>query len=324
MKCTSLGSTGLTISPLIFGTLPLGPLQTNLSPSEGGALIRHALESGITTIDTAALYGTFSHIRQALNGYSGEAVIASKTHAADPATAREHVETALREIGIERLDIVHLHAARIEHPFRDRAEVIETLLQMKDEGKIGHVGISTHYASVVDSLPDHPEIEIVHPLINRIGLGIIDGGKESGENGGATKMSAAIKKASDAGVGVYAMKALAGGNLISTARESINWVRNLNGVDGLALGMLSIEEIDANCALFAGEALDPSTWERLESRKRELKIMTNFCTGCAACVKSCSEGGLQIANGRAKVNPEVCVLCGYCADACPDFIIRVV
>ena len=320
MKCTSLGSTGLTISPLIFGTLPLGPLQANLTPAEGGALIRHALESGITTIDTAALYGTFPHIRQALKGYNGESVIASKTHAADRTTAREHVETALREMDIERLDIVHLHAARIEHPFRDRADVIETLLQMKKEGKVGHVGLSTHYASVVDSLPDHPEIEIVHPLINRIGLGIIDGGKESG----ATKMAAAIKKASKAGVGIYAMKALAGGNLISTARESINWVRTLEGVDGLALGMLSMEEIDANCALFAGETLDPAVWDRLESRSRQLKIMTNFCTGCAACVKSCSEGGLQMVDGKARVNADICVLCGYCADACPDFIIRVV
>ena len=46
MNKVTLGSTGMRVNRLIFGTLPLGPLQANLSAAEGGALIRHALESG--------------------------------------------------------------------------------------------------------------------------------------------------------------------------------------------------------------------------------------------------------------------------------------
>lgn len=44
MKRVLLGSTGIGIFPLIYGTLPLGPLQAGIAPREGGRLIRHALE----------------------------------------------------------------------------------------------------------------------------------------------------------------------------------------------------------------------------------------------------------------------------------------
>ena len=49
-------------------------------------------------IDTATLYGTYAHVREALTGWQGEVTIATKTHAAEPALVREHVELALREL----------------------------------------------------------------------------------------------------------------------------------------------------------------------------------------------------------------------------------
>ena len=60
-----LGDTGLMISRLVFGALPMGPLQADLSPEEGGALIRYALEKGVNLIDTAEMYGTYWHLREA-------------------------------------------------------------------------------------------------------------------------------------------------------------------------------------------------------------------------------------------------------------------
>ena len=105
MRTVSLGTSGLSVFPLIFGTLPLGPLQANLSPQEGGRLIRYALERGVTMLDSAELYGTYPHLRAALEGYSGEVVLTTKTMAADGATARAHVEKALRELGRERIEI---------------------------------------------------------------------------------------------------------------------------------------------------------------------------------------------------------------------------
>lgn len=316
MKVSTLGATGIRTLPLIFGTLPLGPLQAQLSPEEGGALIRHAVESGITLLDTAELYETYPHIRAGLAGYGGDVWIATKTHANDGPTARLHVEKALRELGRERLDIVHLHGARVADPFVERAPVLDELLRMKEEGKIAHVGLSSHYISAIRKAAAHPEIEVIHPLVNRTGMGILDGT--------AAEMAEAIAACARAGKGVYAMKALAGGNLISDARMSFRFVLGLEGVDAVAVGMLSREEIDANLALFGDEPENEEQWQLLESRRRRLRIMERFCKGCGFCVPACTNNALAVVDGKAQVSEDDCILCGYCAASCPEFLIRVV
>ena len=315
-KSLPLGKTGLNINPLVYGTLPLGPLQGNVSPEAGGELIRYALEQGVTLLDTAELYGTYRHIREGIKGYKGEVLIASKTHAATASDARAHIERALREMDVAYLDICHLHGARLQDPLVERAEVFAELLKMKQEGLIRHVGVSCHYISAVERVAEHPEVEVVHPLINRLGMGIIDGS--------AAQMAAAIKKCAEAGKGVYAMKALAGGNLIKDARASFRYVLDLPGVHAVAVGLLSKAEIDGNLRLFNEDEADPATWEKLESRKRDILIMEPFCKGCGACVPACTNNGLYLENGKAKVRREDCILCGYCAAACPEFFIRVV
>ncbi|OHB33266.1 MAG: aldo/keto reductase [Desulfuromonadaceae bacterium GWC2_58_13] len=316
MKKVILGSTGMEVSPLIFGSLPMGPLQAGRSPRDGGRLIRYALERGINMIDTAELYENFGHIREALDGYRGRCFLASKTHASDAETARRHVERALRELAVDHLDVVHVHAARVADPIVERRSVIDALLQMREEGKIAHVGLSTHYICAVRKVLESPDIAVVHPLINRRGMGILDGTTE--------EMAAAIAEVAVAGKGVYAMKALAGGNLIGEARMSLGFVRGLTGVHGVAVGMLSEQEVDANIALFSDAEFDEDQWRLLEGGQRHLKIMERFCKGCGACVPACTNFALDIVNGKARVDEQRCILCGYCAAACPEFIIRVV
>lgn len=316
MTLTPLGRAGIDINPLVFGTLPLGPLQAALSPDEGGKIIRHALEMGVNLLDTAELYGTYPHIRSALEGFTGTVHIATKTHAPTAEQARLHVERALGELGRERLDIVHLHGARLSDPFTERAEVLDELQSLKDEGKIARIGLSSHYISAFQKAAAHPEIEVIHPLINRNGMGILDGS--------AAQMAEAIEACAAAGKGVYAMKALAGGNLISEARASLRYVIDLPGVHGAAVGMLSQEEVEANFALFNRGEVSAMTWDLLEKRRRKLRIMTEFCKGCGKCVPACTADALALKEGKATVDEEACILCGYCAAACPEFIIRVV
>jgi len=254
-------------------------------------------------------------VREALNGYAGEAMVVSKTHATDFATAREHVEKALKQMDLDRLDILLLHGARVTDPFTERADVFEELCRMKEEGLARAIGLSSHYICAVRSAAVHPEIDVIHPLINQEGMGILDGG--------ADEMAAAIALAASEGKGIYAMKALAGGNFISTAREKISWAAQLEGVHALALGMLTEAEIEANIALIEDGTAPEDIWGKLESGKRNLTIMREFCSGCGACIEVCKDGALSMVEGAASVDPSVCVLCGYCGAACPQFIIRV-
>ena len=225
-------------------------------------------------------------------------------------------ESALRELAVEQLDIVHLHGARLADPFVERADVFEELQKMKREGKIRSLGLSSHYICAVRKAARHPEVDVIHPLINQKGMGILDGGAE--------EMADAIGEAAKAGKGIYAMKALAGGNLISTARPSLRYVLDLPGVHAVAVGMLSADEFEANLALFSGQPEDDSLWQKLCGRRRRLKIMADFCKGCGACLPACASEALELSGGRVRLAEDKCILCGYCAAACPEFIIRVV
>lgn len=316
MKKVTLGCSGLEICPLIYGTLTLGPLQANIAPAKGARLIRHALELGIDMLDTAELYGTYPHIREALKGYGGEVKIASKTHAQTRADARAHVERALTELGVEKLDLLHMHWANIVKPFEERAEVFEEAIKLRDEGKVAHLGLSSHYISTVVDAAKVEEIEVIHPLINRTGMGLRDGTTE--------EMAAAIATASAAGKGIYAMKALAGGNLISDARAAIRYVVELEGVDALAMGMTSEAEIEANFALVCRDEAPEEVWGTLEKKERSIKILSFICNGCAGCAEACTNDAIEVVDGKARVDEEKCILCGYCAAACPDFGIRVI
>ena len=311
-----LGRTGLHVSRLVYGSLPLGPLQANLSPGEGGELIRYAIELGVNAIDTAELYGTYQHIREGLKDTRQKVHIISKTHATNAVAARQHVERALKEMEREHLDVVHIHGARLANPFVDRAEVLNELKKMQQEGLIRFIGLSTHYICAVKQAAEHPDIDVIHPLINKHGMGILDGSAE--------QMAEAISCAAQKDKGIYGMKALAGGNFIRDARDCFRYVLDLPGMHALAVGMLSKEEIKGNFELLNNRHADEAVWNELEKRQRKIQIMEQFCKGCGACVPACTNNGIHIEAGKAKIEREACILCVYCAAACPEFIIRVV
>jgi len=112
MKKHSLGRTGIKVTELCFGALPIGPLQANISVEEGARLIRMALEKGINFIDTAEGYKTYPHIKRALEGYSEEVIIATKSPATTYSEMEKSIQDALLSLQRPLIDIFHLHAAR--------------------------------------------------------------------------------------------------------------------------------------------------------------------------------------------------------------------
>lgn len=304
---------GLPVSRLCFGTLTIGPLQRNLTVQEGGRLLIHALQKGISFFDTAELYGTYPHLRMML-AECPDAVIATKSYAWDHKTAEESFAKAVSGLGREYVDMFLLHEQESIHTIRGHWEALEHLIRLKERGLIGAVGLSTHSVEAARAALKYREIEVVHPLINMRGLGI--------QGGTGQDMAQAIADLGMAGRGVYAMKALGGGHLIGQKREAIAWVLGLPGVKSVAMGMQSEAEIDYNAALFEG--LEPSADLELATAGAERALLVHdWCRGCGKCAEACKSAAIRVEGGRARPDMNKCVLCGYCAAACPDFCIKV-
>ncbi len=315
MQYRFLGKTGLKVSNLCFGALTVGPLQARLSIQEGAKVIRKALEAGVNFIDTAEIYRTYPYIREAIRGYNNEVIIASKCYAYTYDGMRQSVEKALENTGRDWIDIFMLHEQESILTIKGHWEAIEYLLEAKEKGLVRAVGISTHHVEGVLGAASVPEIDVIHPLINMAGIGIRGGKTEN--------MLRAIKVAAGAGKGLYAMKALGGGNLIDRVEEAFNFVRSISELSSVAVGMSTTDEVEYNACLFDGRPVESALKYKVKRRPRRLHV-EDWCRGCGRCIEKCAQGALSIVNGKLIVDRKRCIFCGYCGAACPDFCIKVI
>lgn len=316
MKKYSLGKTEIKVTELCFGALPIGPLQSNISVEKGAKLIRAALERGINFIDTAEAYKTYPHIRKALEGYNGEVIIATKSSAETYKKMEQSIKDALESLRRSYIDIFLLHAARVTPSvFEERAGALKCLNDYKAKGVIRAIGISTHVMEIVSRVAEVKEIDIIFPIINKLGMGIIDGSVDD--------MVKAISGAHRVGKGLYAMKALAGGHLIDQLEESFNFVRNIKGISSIAVGMVNQKELELNLKIFNNEEIPQELLTQKIKPGKRLFILS-FCKGCGTCIKTCPNNALSLENGKAVVDHKLCILCGYCNPVCPEFAIRLI
>ncbi len=315
MKLTHMARSGLTVSELAFGTLTLGPLQANLTPEEGARAIRRALELGINFFDTAQNYRNYAHIARGLAGWPDQVVIACKSHAASYTDMARAVEEALAALNRQHIDIFFLHLILSEQDFLERKEALRCLIDLRRQGLIEAIGASTHSAKGVRAVLDHEAIDVVFPVVNMRGLGIQDGTLE--------EMLAAVSAAKARGKDLYAMKPLGGGHLIADIPAAVDYLRKLGLFDSICMGMKTPDEVETNVRVFAGERLPDDLLERLRSAKKQLLIY-DTCQRCGICEETCDQGAIHVGPIKAVVDPEMCILCGYCAAACPHFNIRVV
>lgn len=316
MKYNILGNTGIKVSKLCFGGLTVGPLQANLSPADGGRIIRHAFENGVNFIDTAQLYETYDHIKEGLKGFNRQdIVIASKSYAYDEKTALQSVEEALKALDTDYIDVFMLHEQESEHTLRGHYEALETFLKLKEKGIIRAVGLSTHAVAGVNAAIKYKEIEVIHPIINISGLGIIDGNLED--------MLKAVRTFHQQGGGVFSMKPLGGGNLLNRVEKSFDFALGLDCVDSIAVGMQTIDEVNYNIKRFQGNTIEAQLKEAVKKQPRKLHI-ASWCVNCGACIEKCSHQALTQGTDQPVIHHDKCVLCGYCASVCKDFCIKVV
>ena len=315
MKKNILGNTGIKMTEITLGSLTMGPLQAKLSLEEAKRVILAALDRGINSIDTAEMYGMDEPIKAALNEYSGEVILSTKSTATSYAEMEKSVLGALSGLGRDYLDVFYLHAAKVTpEVFEERSGALQCLLDYKSKGVIRAVGIATHVVPVVEKAAKVKDIDVVFPLINKKGLGIVEGS--------AAEMVRAIGIASQNGKGIVAMKALAGGNLLGDIKEAFSFVRSIEGITSVAVGMSNVDEVEVNFRLFNDEDILESDLDRLRSTKQ--LFVARFCTGCGTCVKACPNEALAVTRGKVLVDRNKCILCGYCNPVCPEFALRLV
>src|SRR3954453_17034921 len=203
MKKRKLGKSGLEVSALGLGCMGMsfgyGPPKDK---QEMIALIRAAVERGVTFFDTAEIYGPLTNeelVGEALEPFRGQVVIATKfgfkpasedeTHwsALDsrPEHIKEAVEGSLKRLKVETIDLYYQHRVDPEVPIEDVAGAVKDLIQ---EGKVRHFGLSeagvqtirrAHAVQPVTALQSEyslwwrqPEDEIL-PTLEELGIGFV-------------------------------------------------------------------------------------------------------------------------------------------------------
>jgi aryl-alcohol dehydrogenase-like predicted oxidoreductase len=164
-----LGRTGEEVSILTYGAMELRghPIGPAIDDEDAGRLLNDVLDSGINLIDTSIDYGRSEDLIGRYVGHRrDEYFLASKCgcplgerppgatppfpHDYQPDNIRSGIESSLRRLGTDRLDLLQVHMS----PSRDQMEAdqtVETMLALRDEGKIRFLGMS----GTLPNLPDH-------------------------------------------------------------------------------------------------------------------------------------------------------------------------
>ncbi|MFG1607990.1 aldo/keto reductase [Actinoplanes sp. NPDC049265] len=198
MKTTSLG--GLAVSRIGLGAMGMSAFYTGAGRRNDQSIrtIQHALDLGVTHIDTAEVYGPFVNeelVGRAITGRRDEVVLATKfglvSHTgrpgpdSSPAGIRIAVEGSLRRLGTDYIDLYYQHRVDQDTPIE---ETIGALADLVAEGKIRHIGLSeagpatirrahaVHPIAAVQSeyslWTRDPEAEVL-PVLRELGVGLV-------------------------------------------------------------------------------------------------------------------------------------------------------
>lgn len=156
MQQRTLGKKGPHVSAIGLGCMGMSfSYATRLSKEEGIALIRSAVERGVTFFDTAEVYGPFVNeeiVGEALSPFRGEVVIATKFGfdldfvtgqnrgvSSRPQRIRAAVEGSLKRLQVDVIDLLYQHRVDPSVPIEDVAGTVRDLIA---EGKVKHFGMS--------------------------------------------------------------------------------------------------------------------------------------------------------------------------------------
>jgi len=177
MRQHPFGRTSFTVSDVGFGAWQIGGSWGEVSEADGRAALNAALDAGMTFIDTADVYGdgrSEKIIADVLKARQGaRPMVATKAgrrlnpHVADgytKANLEGFIDRSLKNLAVERLDLVQLHCPPAEVYYRP--EVFEGLEEIRQAGKIANYGVSVENAEQALKAIEYPGVVSVQIIFN--------------------------------------------------------------------------------------------------------------------------------------------------------------
>ena len=317
MEYRTLGKTGLKISRMGFGGIPIQKID-----EEGTRKLLHEMmEKGVNYIDSARGYTVSEqYIGYGLEGIRDKFVLATKSMSRTKEAMAADIETSLGNFRTDYIDLYQVHNPSMEQLDQVMGEggALEALMEAKAAGKIGHIGLTAHSTEVFECALELDWVETIMFPYNIV--------EQQG-----TEL---IHKCAEKNIGFIVMKPLAGG-AIEDASLALRYVCSNPDVTVVIPGMAEIHELEQNLA--ACSNTEPLTQEELkEMDKVREQLGTDFCRRCNYCAP-CTVGinipsvflfagylqRYDLADwaknrySTLKVKASACIGCGKCEPRCP-------
>ena len=317
MEYAMLGKTGLRISRMGFGGIPIQKTDAQVTR----ALMEELVAHGVNYIDTARGYTVSeAYLGEALCGLRDRFVLATKSMARTKEAMARDIETSLANLRTDHIDLYQVHNPSLKELEQVCAPggALDALLEAKAAGRIGHIGVTAHMAAVFERALTLPWVETVMFPYNIV----------------ETQGEALMKRAHEQGVGFICMKPLAGGAL-EDAALAMRFIAQNPDVSVVIPGMCDVREVRQNIDAFENTA--PLTQEELAKigtiRKELGTQFCRRCNYCQPCTAGISMSGIFVLEGylnryglgdwakqryaaMAKKAGD-CVGCGVCETRCP-------
>ena len=317
MEYRTLGKTGLKISRMGFGGIPIQKID-----EEGTKKLLHAMaDKGINYIDSARGYTVSEqYIGYGLEGIRDKFVLATKSMSRTKEAMAADIETSLGNFRTDYIDLYQVHNPSMEQLDQVIGEggALEALMEAKAAGKIGHIGLTAHSTAVFERALELDWVETIMFPYNIV------------EQQGAEL----IHKCAEKNIGFIDMKPLAGG-AIEDATLALRYVCSNPDVTVVIPGIAEVRELEQNLAACSNTA--PLTEEELKAMdKVREQLGTDFCRRCNYCAP-CTVGiniqsvflfagylqRYDLADwakerySTLKVKASACIGCGKCEPRCP-------
>ena len=314
MKQITLGKTGITVPQNGFGALPI----QRISQEEAVRLLRMAYDGGMRFFDTARAYtDSEEKLGEAFHGLRDRLFIATKTGAVTPEAFRADLETSLRNLKTDHIDVYQFHNPSFIPRPGDGSGLYECMLEAKKEGKILHIGITNHRIGLAEEIARSGLYETLQYPFSLLA---------------SSRDLELVKRIEEAGMGFICMKALSGG-LIVNARAACAFLSQYPVLP--IYGVQREAELEEFLA-FVSEP--PALTEELKAVIEEdrKQLSGDFCRGCGYCmpcpqgiqINTCARMSLLLRRSpsaqwlsesgqKLMAQVDSCVNCRQCASKCP-------